>query len=254
MRCEVRVDGTVVEVLPHGDLLVAGAVLLRAAVLKCLAREPGAVLLDLGGVTGFDDQALSVFPLLVHAAAAWPGIRLIAHSAPPALAVRMRARAVARQLVMVADAAAAREHAAADGGPARVRLVLCDGADDLPLAREAVRAACVHAGWAGIADPAELVAAELVANAVRHAPGPWVLSISRSPHHLHIAVRDHGAEPPVVRTGGDWSTGRGMRIVEALSSSWSSTPTPDGKVVWATIRAPGARLTAAAPRSVPWRH
>ena len=53
---------------------------------------------------------------------------------------------------------------------------------------------------------------------------------------MHVAVRDGSAEVPRIREPGDDEHGRGLRIVEALSTAWGSTPTRDGKVVWATLR------------------
>ena len=32
--------------------------------------------------------------------------------------------------------------------------------------------------------------------------------------------------------------GRGLILVDALAAAWGSTPAPDGKHVWATLRVP----------------
>jgi hypothetical protein len=47
---------------------------------------------------------------------------------------------------------------------------------------------------------------------------------------------------PPTRILPDLDTGRGGRgliLIDALAASWGSTPMPDGKVVWATLRLPG---------------
>ena len=76
---------------------------------------------------------------------------------------------------------------------------------------------------------------ELATNALRHAAGPRSVIISASPYHLHVAVRD-GSDKAPRRRDADDEHGRGLRIVEGLSTAWGSTPTRDGKVVWAAVR------------------
>jgi len=237
VTCDVDRTSPWVTVRVRGHLDADSAAVLRAAVLKCLAEEPAAVVLDLTHLTGADDAALMVLPALARAAAAWPGLPLLAHSADAALAHRMEALAVTRTVTVVPDGAAATAHLEAARGPARVRMDLTGDSGDLARARIPVRELCAGTRRAGIADVAELVVTELAANALRHAAGPRSVILSATPYHLHVAVRDRSTDLPAVRGGDDGLGGRGLRIVEALTSAWGSTPTRDGKVVWATVRA-----------------
>lgn len=218
-----------------GDLDVTGAATLRQTVLKCLADEPAAVVLDLDGLTGTDDAALTSLATLGRAAAAWPAIPLVAHSVAADLAERLRALAVTRSVTLVADAGAAAALLAQAPGPGSVRIDFSDS-HDLVTIRLAVRQVCERAGWTTVADALEVVVTELATNALCHAAGPRSVLISVSLYQVHVAVRDRSDVPPQARENADGEHGRGLRIVEGLSAAWGTTPTRDGKVVWATVR------------------
>ncbi|MFC4329904.1 ATP-binding protein [Streptomyces andamanensis] len=85
---------------------------------------------------------------------------------------------------------------------------------------------------------AELVASELVTNAVRHARGPDVgMTVTRTGHaKVCVAVAD--GSPLLPRPGsGDLmaETGRGLCLVDGLSRDWGVTPCGRGKSVWAEV-------------------
>jgi anti-sigma regulatory factor (Ser/Thr protein kinase) len=86
-------------------------------------------------------------------------------------------------------------------------------------------------------DTAALLVTELVANAVIHGSGPslWLTVDDTVTDVLHVAVRDgsldiprHSAQRPDVRRKG----GRGLFMVDALSTSWGWEPLDNGKRVW----------------------
>ena len=83
----------------------------------------------------------------------------------------------------------------------------------------------------------ELVVSELAANAVLHAGTPFVVAVSVGPP-LRVEVVDGSPEPPVRQDSAvDAPSGRGLRLVEACSETWGYEVLPDGKVVWAELRA-----------------
>ncbi|WP_329497335.1 ATP-binding protein [Kitasatospora herbaricolor] len=96
---------------------------------------------------------------------------------------------------------------------------------------------------AGFLDSGALVIGELVANAVVHArvsPGREIAVRLEMVHgHLRIEVHDASNERPGIRrsTGLDDVSGRGLRLVEELSSEWGWGPRPEGigKIVWALV-------------------
>ncbi|MBW4721238.1 ATP-binding protein [Saccharothrix obliqua] len=95
------------------------------------------------------------------------------------------------------------------------------------------------AAWgvsADVAEDAALVVTELVSNAVDHATGPLELTVSRSGTGMRIEVADQSTTLPQPRpVEVDSARGRGLIIINALSRSWGTTPTANGKVVWAEL-------------------
>ncbi len=81
---------------------------------------------------------------------------------------------------------------------------------------------------------ARLVITELAANAVAHARSPFSVSVRSDRTSVRIRVRDRSRVVPAMR--GDTPatpSGRGLRLVAALSSRWGVDLAADGKVVWA---------------------
>ncbi len=82
-----------------------------------------------------------------------------------------------------------------------------------------------------------IVVSELVTNAIVHAPSPGELRLSLLPDVLRIAVTDGGTGAPEPRHASSTREGgRGLYLVNALTSAWGMEPLPDGgKVVWAEL-------------------
>lgn len=93
----------------------------------------------------------------------------------------------------------------------------------------------------GISDDLELIVSELVTNAVIHAKtGNWRqvgLTVDQDSRRVRIEVRDTGDGLPRQRRDAETyaETGRGINIVQAVSSSWGVTEQVIGKTVWAEI-------------------
>lgn len=99
-------------------------------------------------------------------------------------------------------------------------------------ARRAVRefAATVSPGseWA-----AELLASELVTNAVMHGHGPVHVVMEHSADGLAVTVVDEApAEPVVAKAAPGDTSGRGLRLVDVLASEWGVKTSQPGKGVW----------------------
>ncbi|KWW99002.1 putative PAS/PAC sensor protein [Carbonactinospora thermoautotrophica] len=93
------------------------------------------------------------------------------------------------------------------------------------------------AEWGGDAEAgytAGLLASELVTNAVVHAGGDALtLVVARADGGLRVEVHDRGrGEPALRRADGTAEQGRGLLVVDALSTAWGHALTPTGKVVW----------------------
>jgi anti-anti-sigma regulatory factor/anti-sigma regulatory factor (Ser/Thr protein kinase) len=213
------------------------APVLRAAVVKLLAEQPSAVVLDVSGVEVAEDLAVTVFGALAqHAAAAEP-VALLLAAPSPSLAGCLDRLGVHRFVPVHADRAGALAAAARRPVPPRVRHAFWPDRAELAVARRLVARTC--AGWnlAPVGATAVQVANELVTNAVEHAGTAGVLLLTRGDRYLHVAVRDASAVRPALRRPGPYDGGgHGLPLVDALSAGWGTRMTLDGKVVWATLR------------------
>jgi anti-sigma regulatory factor (Ser/Thr protein kinase) len=79
-----------------------------------------------------------------------------------------------------------------------------------------------------------LVVTELVANAVDHAGGCRAVILRTDGNQVTVAAVDTSPTHPRRREP-DGNGGRGLTIVEALSTRWGVCDRPDGKHVWATF-------------------
>jgi anti-sigma regulatory factor (Ser/Thr protein kinase) len=85
-------------------------------------------------------------------------------------------------------------------------------------------------------DAVELMVSELATNSVKHAHSDFKISINDSGGEIRVEVRDTGRGQPVLRFPAPTEpSGRGLRIVEALSRAWGAVDSPDGKTVWFTL-------------------
>jgi len=97
-----------------------------------------------------------------------------------------------------------------------------------------VRDALLKLRWHGVpTGDVVLVASELVTNVVRHTEhGGRVRAWNADP--VRLEVHDTSSSPPLVVAMTDTQPGgRGLRIIDAICSSWGTTIVPTGKVVWA---------------------
>ena len=121
-------------------------------------------------------------------------------------------------------------------------------ADAVPLARAHLRQLLSGWGRAELSPDASVVVSELVTNAVaasrerRPAAAPVLVWLGSDSRCLLLAVADGSPRPPVrLDLGPDAEGGRGLALVEALSSRWGWHPasiTGLKKVVWAEWRLP----------------
>ncbi|GGJ22934.1 ATP-binding protein [Streptomyces brasiliensis] len=125
--------------------------------------------------------------------------------------------------------------------PASWRIALPHTAAAVPVARALVRSALAEHEHGADRDTAELLTAELVANAVEHTggTGPIELVVELRASGCQVEVHDPDPAPPadLTRPGVEppdvWQeNGRGLLLIRALSSSCGHRPTESGKAVW----------------------
>ncbi|WP_329380194.1 ATP-binding protein [Streptomyces sp. NBC_01716] len=127
------------------------------------------------------------------------------------------------------------------------RITLPHNAAAVPMARALIRTALADIGPTADSDTAELLTAELVANAVEHTDPavPIELVVELLPSGCQIEVHDGDPGPP-----GDLTTpvpgqmpdpwqehGRGLLLIRRLSADCGHRPTDQGKAVWFTLSA-----------------
>ena len=97
---------------------------------------------------------------------------------------------------------------------------------------------------ADVADVAELLASELVTNALIHTEHGAVVTATVEDSRLHVEVQDFMAGLPVsdVPSAPDLGTsGRGLILVERLADAWGvRTAQGVGKVIWFELHAGAA--------------
>jgi anti-sigma regulatory factor (Ser/Thr protein kinase) len=113
------------------------------------------------------------------------------------------------------------------------------------VCRRTLRLILTLHGLIGLVDTAELLAAELVSNAVCHTKGPAALRVRWSAGVLRIGAWDTDPEPPdppgKLTDLADAETGRGLALVRACSDLWGWQPLSRhgnrGKYVWCDLGA-----------------
>ncbi|MEU6253574.1 SpoIIE family protein phosphatase [Streptomyces sp. NPDC047043] len=99
-------------------------------------------------------------------------------------------------------------------------------------ARTAVTRQLSAWGLDGLAFTTELIASELVTNAIRHATGPVQLRLLRD-RALICEVSDGSSTSPRLRRARtEDEGGRGLFLVAQLTERWGTRYTPYGKVIW----------------------
>lgn len=95
---------------------------------------------------------------------------------------------------------------------------------------------------AGACDDAVTLVSELATNAVIHARTPYTIAVSHEGDTVRVGVQDLSAVNPRRRAYGvDATTGRGLRLVASMASSWGIDADPGGKVVWFEVPCGGSR-------------
>jgi anti-sigma regulatory factor (Ser/Thr protein kinase) len=126
--------------------------------------------------------------------------------------------------------------------PSVVSYPLSTGPQAARAARRVTRTTLWDWGLGSLADDAEMIIGEFVANAIVHAgsmdssdiPG---LRLMRRSGEVMCAVLDPSDDAPVLRRAiSTDETGRGLRMVDAISDIWGWSPVVGhGKAVWAIL-------------------
>ncbi|MCB5911928.1 SpoIIE family protein phosphatase [Streptomyces pinistramenti] len=114
--------------------------------------------------------------------------------------------------------------------------------EGLSAARHMIRAAVRAWGARERAEEIELVADELITNALLHTEGPAIVHMEM-PHgaerRLRLEVEDPSSNLPKRREPGEAGvSGRGLLLVDRLTDVWGVEPRGSGKCVWCEFNCP----------------
>ncbi|MGI5460074.1 SpoIIE family protein phosphatase [Streptomyces sp. CA-249302] len=113
----------------------------------------------------------------------------------------------------------------------------------LTQARHMIRAAVRAWGAKDRADEVELVADELITNALMHTEGAAIVTLrvlTGSERRLRVEVEDSSSALPRRREAGEQGvSGRGLMLVDLLTDVWGVEARGGGKCVWCEFMVPG---------------
>jgi ATP/maltotriose-dependent transcriptional regulator MalT/anti-anti-sigma regulatory factor/anti-sigma regulatory factor (Ser/Thr protein kinase) len=235
-------DGCLVVALT-GKITVATAPQIQRELLKDLAEGPLAIICDLGGVDALDPVCATVFATVAnHPVSRWPATSLLLCGAQPAVAEVLGGLRVRHILPLYDNLQEAIDAAGARPGYLRDELRLAPTPAAAAAARRFVRETLQSWGLGTpdgeLSEQAQLLADELVTNAVVHAQTNTRLRLELGGELLHIAVGDLDPRlPRLLPDNPQAQGGRGLRLVEWVAAAWGAQPHPGGgKVVWCTLQ------------------
>jgi anti-anti-sigma factor len=244
-------DGCTVLAL-HGRLDRRSAPRLQRVLRKRLAEQPVAVVCDLSGLDALDPDCAGLFTVAAHhPSSSWPDTPLLLCGARPAVANALARLGVPRFVPVHASLDDAVQDAGRRPPYLRDELRLPPSPAAPATARRFVRETCqtwrllldgqddaaAPAAAGELVERAELVASELVTNALIHARTDVWLRLSLRGGRLHLGVHDGGRRLlRLVGGGPEAEAGRGLLLVERLSRAWGVyRPSEGGKVVWCVL-------------------
>jgi anti-sigma regulatory factor (Ser/Thr protein kinase) len=226
-------DGLVTVTVSGALDATAGSTLYRA-LMECLSHEPVAILVELSGMTVTEPDAAKIFPAVIQQAEIWPGTPVLLCAPDPTTATLIT-DAAGEPVPLTAGIAAGL--ATLSGRDELVSELILPTLNAVRRARDIVTDACGRWDLPHLVTPAALVVSELVTNAVEHAHTFATVQARLRPRHLYVAVFDGADGEPVPHQ--DWEPeavgGRGLHLVELVSTRWGHQRRTDGKVVWASF-------------------
>jgi anti-anti-sigma factor len=234
---QIELAQPVAVVRASGVLDAYSATDLRTALLECVVDQPDGVVVDMTDLAVTDDVALTVVGSVARQSEVWPGTRFALAGASAKVEESVNRLGLERYVTLCPDAKSALSTLSQSPVAASRRDYINPDRNAPGVARAAVDEFCTEHGVVG-GDAAQLIASELVTNAVVHAGTPIELTLRLVSPLLHIAVRDGGDGYVKIPDIVDESSisGRGLLLVDAMATAWGSVIPQRGKVVWATVR------------------
>ncbi|SNY69359.1 ATP-binding protein [Paractinoplanes atraurantiacus] len=204
----------------------------RAAIDKAAAECPAAVLVDLEGLRQTTAGHLTTLASASYQARETWGVPVLLYGADPGIARDLGAYRSFVALFEDRDQAlaAVRAHV-----PRWMRRCLTPVSSNARAARALVDQACIAWGLHAVREDARLVVTELAANAILHAVSDFEVVVSCPGRYLRVAVQDASTAMPRTVVPGI-EHGRGLHLINAVSTHVGATRIRGGKIVWALLR------------------
>jgi LuxR family maltose regulon positive regulatory protein len=230
-----------------GRIDPAAAPQLQRAVLKQLAERPTAIVCDLSQVEAIDPLCAGVFTSIRHPALGWPGTALVLCGAQPAVSEILMDQWVARRLALYPSLDQALAHASARPPWLREQLALKPVPTAARDGRAFVREVCERWGLQRLADPAALMASELVGLAARDTRTAMELQVELRGAWLHVAVHDQ--DPKLLGSlvaKGETDRRLSLLIMDHVATSWGVRQDgAGGKTAWGALKLPPQEVNMA---------
>lgn len=204
----------------------------RSALLEVLAGQPEALVVDVSGLRLAHPGATAALRDVARLNAAWPEAHIVLCASQDAELWHSTGMPV------WPDRAQAMAELGEPETDTRLSLQLEPMVGAARRARELVTEAC---GWwdcPELAGPACIVITEMVNNVVAHARTPMTVLLAAHAATMSVAVRDQSAQMPRYTGTAPAPTsygGRGLLLIDSVSSRFGSLELADGKVVWAVL-------------------
>ena len=239
--CQVNSRLPVAAVALYGTLDRSSAPRMTVTLRDCLAEAPTVLLLDVEHLVVASASAFAPLFGLVEESRGWPATRFALCGASPAITGLIAAAGPdSGGLELYSTIAVGTDAARQVPVSPRRSLGLRPDANAPAISRQFAQETCATWGVDKVGMLAELIASELVTNAVVHARTHVDVTMRLADGVLSVAVRD-GDPRPMFRpaeSGIEAVTsehGRGLLLLDAMADAWGCHPTGDGKVVWASI-------------------
>ena len=239
-------DGCIVLTLT-GDLDIAAAPEVQRALLKCLARQPDAVICDLSRVAAIDPVCTAVFTAVANRPRSrWPDSSVLLCCAQPAVAAVLLWQGMPRVLPICDTLDQAVAQALSRPSFLRERLRLVRTLDAIATARWFVADVCQRWQVDELTETAQPLAGEMVTDAVLYEPTDIELielRVELRAVGLLVAVQSGGPPqaPPEAEDNPDDNPrpGSGLDMIQRATPAWGVRRQADGsRVVWCILRRP----------------
>jgi LuxR family transcriptional regulator, maltose regulon positive regulatory protein len=223
-----------------GRIDLAAAPGLQRVVLKHMAEQPPAIVCDLSRVETIDPRCAGVFSSIRHPALDWPGTALVLCGAKPAMVEILMHQGVAHRPALYPSLDQALADVSARARWRREQLELAPVPTAARDGRAFVRELCRRWELQRLADPASLLASELVALAMMHAGTAMELRVELRGASLHVAVHDRDPNLLGFLNAKDEIDRRlSLLILDQVATSWGVRQEgTGGKTAWGALKLP----------------